>query len=173
MNEAQAAAIAMRSTAEEILSQVDSMPKECIYWKPGPEVWTVMDNLCHVIEFVPYWTAQAEQAIEHPAQEWGRTHNDPNRLVAVTGASFRDLTGVKEQLRSCVMASASTLEKLTPEQLATQAPSRNPKWGIKPASFIVNTLLVDHLRSHLSQIRRNLTQYQEQLHTGHPEGKLS
>lgn len=173
MNEAQAAAATMRSTAEEILLQVDSMPKDCIYWKPGPEVWTVMDNLCHIIEFVPYWTAQAVQAIGHPAQEWGRTHHDPDRLVAVTGTSSRDLTGVKEQLRSCVMSSASTLEKLTPDQLATEAPSRNPKWGIKPVSFIVNTLLVGHLRSHLSQIRRNLTQYQGQLHTTHSEGKLS
>ena len=150
----------MRSTTEEILSQVDSMPEGCIHWKPGPEVWTVMDNLCHIVEFVPYWTTQIEQAIEYPAKEWGRTHHDPDRLAAIADTSSRSLTEVKEQLRSGVMSSASRLEQFTPDQFAIQAPSRNPRWGVKPASFIVDSLLVVHLQSHLAQIRRNLTQYQ-------------
>lgn len=151
----------MQSTAEEILSEVESMPKDCIHWKPGPEVWSVMDNLCHIAEFVPYWTAQTEQVIEHPDQLWGRTHHDPDRLAAVADTSSRNLTAVKEQIRSNVSRSAARLHKFTPGQFASQAESRNPKWGVKPASFILNTMLLAHLQSHLSQIRRNLSQFQQ------------
>src|SRR4051812_12257374 len=161
MEDIHAATSSMRSTVEEILSQVDSMPKECIHWKPGLEVWTVMDNLCHIAEFIPYWTAQIEQVIRHPDKEWGRTHNDPDRLAAVADTSSRDLTATQDQIRVSVARSTSTLERFTPDQFTIQAPSRNPKWGLKPASFIVDTLLVTHLKSHLGQIRRNLTQYQE------------
>ena len=142
----------MRSTTEEILSEVDSMPKDCIHWKPGPEIWTVMDNLCHIAEFVPYWTAQVEQVIQDPDKQWGRTHHDADRLAAVVDTSSRDLTGVKEQIRSSVARSESTLERFTPDQLAIQAPSRNAKWGLKPASFILDTLLVAHLKATCSQI---------------------
>jgi hypothetical protein len=162
MEDIQGATARMRSTTEEILSQVDSMPKECIHWKPGPEVWTVMDNLCHIAEFVPYWTTQIGQIIQYPDKEWGRTHHDPDRLAAVADTSSLDLTAVKEQIRLNVARSASMLESFTPEQFVIHAPSRNPRWGLKPASFIVDTLLVTHLENHLSQIRRNLVQYQKQ-----------
>lgn len=161
MEDIHVATASMRSTAEEILSQVDSVRQECIHWKPGPEVWTVMDNLCHIAEFVPYWTAQIKQVIEHPDKEWGRTHQDPDRMAAVADTSSRDLTAVKEQIRSNLAQSVLTLERFSPDQFAIQAPSRNPRWGQKPASFILDNLLVIHLKSHLSQIRRNLKQYLE------------
>jgi hypothetical protein len=38
--------------------------------------------------------------------------------------------------------------------------SRNPRWGVKPAGFIVDHLIVQHLEKHLGQIRRNVAQYQ-------------
>lgn len=161
----------IQGTTEEILSQADSVPKDCIHWKPGPDVWTVMDNLCHIAEFVPYWTSQVEQVIEHPDQAWGRTHHDLDRLAAVADTSSRDLTAVSEQIRSRVSLSTTTLRRFAPDQFAIQAPSRNPKWGMKPASFILHTLLVAHLQNHLSQIRRNLAQYQQKLQSSHPEGE--
>jgi DinB superfamily len=164
MEDIHVATSSMRSSVEEILSEVDSMPKECIHWKPAPEVWTVMDNLCHIAEFLPFWTAQIEQVIQHPEAEWGRTHHHPGRLAAVADTSSRDLAEVEEQIRLGVTRSASTLETFTPDQLAIEAPSCNPRWGRRPASFILEALLLTHLRDHLSQIRRNLTQYQEQQH---------
>ena len=91
----------------------------------------------------------------------GRTHHDPNRLAAVAAASSHTLEDAKSRIRSGVAQSIATLARITPEQLATQAPSCNPKWGIKPASFIVDALLVKHLRDHCAQIRRNLAQFEE------------
>jgi hypothetical protein len=159
MEDIHAAVSGMQTSLAEILREVDAMPGELIYWVPGPEVWTVMQNLCHIEEFVPYWTAQIEQIIAHPEQEWGRTHHDEGRLAAVANTTTRDLEEVMQSIRRCVSESVEKLETIAPAQFATEAPSRNPRWGIKPASFIVDTLLVTHLRNHLGQIRRNVTQY--------------
>jgi hypothetical protein len=149
----------MQASVAQILNEVDAMPAELIQWVPGPEVWTVMQNLCHIEEFVPYWTGQIEQIIAHPEQEWGRTHHDEGRLAAVANSTARDLGEVKQNIQQHVSESVERLEAISAAQFAMEAPSRNPRWGVKPASFIVDTLLVTHLRSHLGQIRRNVAQY--------------
>jgi hypothetical protein len=40
-------------------------------------------------------------------------------------------------------------------------PSRNPRWGAKPASFVVDDLVVHHVAKHQEQIRRNVAQFNE------------
>jgi uncharacterized damage-inducible protein DinB len=162
MDNIQSATDAMRSTVDEILAEVDHMPPALIHWKPGPQIWTVMDNLCHIEEFIPYWTSQVEQVIARPGQEWGRTHHDADRLTAVADTSTRQLSEVKREIQQRTAQSIAKLQGHTAEQFAMEAPSHNPRWGTKPASFIVDTMLVGHLRSHLGQVRRNLDQYRSQ-----------
>jgi hypothetical protein len=79
-----------------------------------------MDILCHIREFVPFWT--------------------------------------KETLR-IVRRSAATLNDLSDADLAVEAHSRNPRWGLTPASFVVDHLLVQHVERHLGQMRRNIAQF--------------
>ena len=45
-------------TTDEILAEVQQLPTELINWIPAAGVWTVMDNLCHIREFVPFWTGE-------------------------------------------------------------------------------------------------------------------
>jgi hypothetical protein len=40
-------------------------------------------------------------------------------------------------------------------------PSRNPRWDVKPAAFVMDHLLVEHVEKHLGQIRRNVRQFSE------------
>ena len=42
--------------------------------------------------------------------------------------------------------------------LDIEAPSRNPRWGVKPASFVLENLLLKHLSNHCGQIQRNIDQ---------------
>jgi hypothetical protein len=55
------------------------------------------------------------------------------------------------------------LSSLTEEQLAIESPSRNPRFGTKPLSFIVDHLLVEHAAKHCGQIKRNLSKIANQL----------
>ena len=156
---ASAAADQLIKTTNEILAEVQQLPPEIIHWIPAEGVWTVMDNLCHIREFVPFWTGETLRIVQRPSEPWGRDHTDTPRLAAVTNTASYRLTDVVADIREAVRRSAETLRTLTDEQLRTEAASKNPRWATKPASFIVDDLLVEHVAKHQRQIRRNITQF--------------
>ena len=158
---ASAAADSLTKTTGEILAEVEQLPPELIHWIPGEDVWTVMDNLCHIREFVPFWTGETLRIVKRPAEQWGRDHTDTARLTAVTNTAAQTLHDVVSDIRDAVRRSAETLKALSDHDLAVEASSRNPRWGVKPASFVVDEVLVHHVAKHQGQIRRNIAQFNE------------
>ena len=151
----------LEAAADALLTEVASLPADLINWKPADDVWSVMEILCHVDEFVRFWTGQTLQIVRRPDDEWGRTHTDTARLDAVQRAGSRSLPEVTTAIRAGVKASASEIRGLRDADLAVEAMSRNPRWARQPASFIVDHLLIEHVEKHLSQIRRNAKQFHE------------
>jgi hypothetical protein len=147
---------ALQTNAEQLDTEARVIPADWLSRKPGPEVWSVFDNLCHIHEFVPYWVGQIESIKRDSTKEWGRTHADPDRLAAVANSGGTDLDTILSGILSRVQAACGDLSRLHDEDLKIEAPSRNPRWGIKPAGFILDTLLVEHLEGHRRQIQRNL-----------------
>ncbi len=82
-----AAAERLSTTTDEILTEVQQLPAELIHWVPAEGVWTVMDNLCHIREFVPFWTGEALRIVRGSGTPWGRDHTDAGRLAAVTNTA--------------------------------------------------------------------------------------
>ena len=153
------AADRLTRTSEEILAEVQQLPPELIHWVPAPGVWTVMDNLCHIREFVPFWTGETLRIVQEPTELWGRDHTDTARLAAVTGTAAHRLDDVVADIREAVRRAGDELRRLSDADLAVEATSKNPRWGIKPASFVVDDLLVQHVAKHQGQIRRNVSQF--------------
>lgn len=145
----------------QILGQVAHLPAELIAWRPAPDVWSIQEILCHVEEFIPYWTRQTLQMINRPDEPWGRDHTDRDRKLAVESASQRDFPSVVNGIRAAAQSSAEALSRLSDGDLAVESASRNPRWGVKPARFVVDHLLVQHLEKHLGQIRRNMDQHRQ------------
>ena len=156
-----AAAERLSTTTGEILTAVLQLPAELIHWVPAVGVWTVMDNLCHIREFVPFWTAEALRIVRGSGTPWGRDHTDAGRLAAVTNTAAYRLDDVVADIREVVRRSAETLRSLSDDDLAVEGMSRNPRWGLKPASFVVDDLLVHHVAKHQGQIRRNISQFND------------
>src|SRR5829696_1347943 len=142
---ASAAADQLIETTDQLLAEVEQLPAELIHWVPAEGVWTVMDNLCHVREFVPFWTGQTLRIVQSPSEAWGRDHTDTSRLAAVTNTATHRLAEVVADIRQGVRRSADTLRTLRDEQLHVEAASKNPRWGVKPASFVLDELLVKHV----------------------------
>lgn len=167
MPDSRGAAFAARleSAADTLLAEVSALSAALISWKPAPDVWSVMEILCHVAEFVPYWTVQTTQVASRPDEEWGRTHTDAARLAAVARADSRTLEDVTNEIHAAVRNSADTLRAMTDTSFETPAMSRNPRWGLKPAAFIVEHLLVEHVDKHIGQVRRNVSQFGERFPT--------
>src|SRR5579872_5888216 len=102
----------IRSLSDAILSEAGTLPAEVVTWKPAPDVWSVMEILCHVEEFLPYWTAQAVNVVSHPDREWGRNHLDPDRIAAVQKATSRNLADLESNIRALALRSAETIAAL-------------------------------------------------------------
>ena len=149
------------AAAGALLAEVGTLPAELLGWKPADDVWSVMEILGHVSEFIPYWTGQAVQIARHPQEQWGRTHADTARIDAVNRARTRSLADVTGEIRTGAQTAAATLRGLSDAELATEATSRNPRWGLKPAAFVVEELVVGHVAKHLGQIRRNASQFRQ------------
>jgi hypothetical protein len=156
---AAAAAVRLQAITDEIVAEVQRLPPQLITWIPGDGVWSVMDILCHIREFVPFWTAETLSMARRPHVPWGRDHTDSARLAAVTLTAAYNLEDVVVDIRDAVRRSADELKDLSDADLAVEAVSRNPRWGLKPASFVVDHLLVQHVEKHLRQIRRNVAQF--------------
>ena len=149
----------MRATADEIIAEVRRMPSALITWVPGEGVWSVMDNLCHIREFIPFWTRAVRHITATPAERWGRDLTDAARLASVTNTAGNDVNAVLHDIDAAVNASATTLAGFSDSDLAIEATSSNPRWGVKPASFVVEHLIIQHMDKHLGQIRRNVAQF--------------
>lgn len=166
MTRAENAIEQMRATVAEIESKAGRLAEESLHWRPSAEVWSIVDNLCHIEEFVPYWTGEIVAVVTHQRAEWGRTHGDSDRLAAVTNTELRDAASILSSIRSRVESVSIRLMSIDDKLLDTMAKSRNPRWGIQPASFILENLLVRHLASHCNQIQRNIDQMQQASRTG-------
>ena len=158
---AETAALRLQALTDQMLSEADALPPDLITWKPADDVWSVMDILCHVREFVPFWTSQILHIVEHPDQTWGRDHTDKDRLAAVTDTARHRLADVEEEIRAAARRASDQIRPLSDGDLDTEATSKNPRWGLKPAHFILDHLLVQHVEKHIGQIRRNVSQYSQ------------
>ena len=156
-----AAAARLQATTDEIVAEVRRLPAELINWIPAQGVWSVMDILCHIREFVPFWTGEILRIVRRPNETWGRDHTDTARIAAVSNTAACKLDDVLSDIRQAAQRSADSLRDLSDADFDIQATSKNPRWGVKPASFVVDDLVVHHVERHLGQIRRNVRQFDE------------
>ena len=155
----QQSAARLQEVVGEILDEVNRMPPELVSWKPAADVWSILENLGHIDEFVPFWTEETLAVVRDPRRAWGRDHTDTKRLGAVQAAPARTLQDLDRSMRAGAADAAAKLSALRDADLQIEATSKNPRWGVKPAAFIVEDLIVHHVEKHLGQIRRNVAQY--------------
>jgi uncharacterized damage-inducible protein DinB len=146
-------------TLDKIIQQVKVLETKTIQRKPSEEEWSIKQILCHIVEAVPYWLNEIEALIATPGIEWGRGLQDPARLQAVQNTENESLSNVLTELVNLKEQVEKSLSNLNDEMLNQEAPSRNPRFGVKPLSFIVDHLLVEHVEKHYSQIQRNLSKF--------------
>src|SRR5262245_13922253 len=104
----QTAARRLQQVTDEILAEVERLPKELIHWIPAEKVWTVMDNLGHIREFIPFWTGETLRIVRRPEEAWGRDHTDTDRLAAVTNTGTLQLADVVADIRRRAAEAAET-----------------------------------------------------------------
>ncbi|MFD0693527.1 DinB family protein [Paenibacillus sp. GCM10027628] len=161
MNRRQTAIQEMERLTDQLIRETEGSSEAVLRWKPSEEAWSIMEILCHLDEAVPYWLKELERVVESPGMEWGRGLQHEGRLAAVASAQHRELDEIRQGILHNNQIAKSVLSSIRDEDLDIEAPSRNPRFGTKPMSFIVSHLLIEHLQTHLNQLKRNLQQYEQ------------
>lgn len=147
------------SKLDEMIALSSTLAEDVVYWKPSAEAWSVQEVLSHVEEAIPYWIGEVVKVANRTSAEWGRTMQDATRLAAIARANDIPTADFLQKLEQTKATIRQSLLPLKEEELKIEAPSRNPKFGTKPLTFIMDHFVIEHIETHIKQIQRNVSQY--------------
>lgn len=127
------------------------LPSEKLYEEPIAGEWSIMQNLAHIIEFMPYWGHEIEKLVAHPGQNFGRTAQDERRLGAIEEHGHDSLGQIKEELPRSYAQLDEVLGKLKDSDL--QLTGQHIRLGEKSLAWFIEDFVTQHLLNHLEQIR--------------------
>ncbi|MCQ6279282.1 DinB family protein [Bacillus sp. EB600] len=151
----------IQQSIDKMIGTVSRLSEEIIRRKPSENEWSIIQILCHVLEAVPYWIGEIAQIKANPAELWGRNHLQEARLAAVADTDRRTVDAVVKELDALKSQVEKELGALDQDTLAITATSRNPNFGTKPISFIIDHLIDEHVSKHCGQIDRSLSKLNE------------
>ncbi|NYE04404.1 putative damage-inducible protein DinB [Bacillus niacini] len=147
----------VQHTIDKMVETVSGISEDTIRRKPSDDEWSIIQIICHVLEAIPYWMKDISQIKKYPEELWGRNHLQEARLAAIEKTDNRTIDEVLKELIALKTQVEMEFSTLDPGILAIESTSRNPNFGTKPISFIVDHLIVEHASKHYGQIKRNLS----------------
>ena len=136
---------------DDPLAQIDISK---LYRSPAENEWTIMQNLAHIVEFMPYWAGEIEKLHAEPGCEFGRTHEDVGRLQGISEHEMDSLKGIKAALPVSYARLDEALRSLKDSDL--ELTGRHVRYGEKPLDWFLEDVVTNHLSGHVEQIKRCL-----------------
>ncbi|MDQ2716227.1 MAG: DinB family protein [Chloroflexota bacterium] len=122
-----------------------------LYQSPDGTEWTIMQNLAHIVEFMPYWADEAAKLVATPGQNFGRTMEHEGRVHAIREHGTDNL----EELRARLPASYAHLQRvlgtLTDGDLTLTG--RHSKFGERDLAWFIDEFITRHLANHVAQLK--------------------
>jgi hypothetical protein len=154
-----------RSLAEGFAEHVEALVDELVHiiataptdrWirRPGEGEWSAAEVCGHIIEMMPFWAEQARAVVQSPGLRFGRAEDDPRRLGGVSANAAVDRHETVEKLRAATRTACATIRSLPDGAWTTEGLSITR--GPMTVEAIISTLLVEHLQTHVDQVRRAL-----------------
>src|SRR6184192_3296892 len=78
--------------------QLAALDPDKLYKTPVENEWSIMQNLAHIAEIMPYWASEIEKLVAAPGQNFGRTMQHEGRMRAVNEHGRDSLAQIKEAL---------------------------------------------------------------------------
>jgi uncharacterized damage-inducible protein DinB len=147
----------IKQSIDKMIGTVSGLSEEMIRRKPSEDEWSIMQIICHVLEAVPYWLGEIAKIKAQPGELWGRNHLQEARLAAVADTDRWTVDDVLKELTVLKSQVENELSLLDKDTLAIESASRNPNFGTKPISFIIDHLIDEHVSKHYGQMERNLS----------------
>ena len=122
-----------------------------LYKVPAEGEWTIMQNLAHIVEFMPYWAGEIDKLLAAPGQNFGRTAQDERRLQAISEHERDSLEQIKAALPGSYTRLEEVLRKLKDSDL--QLTGQHVRYGEKSVGWLIEQFVTDHLSGHVEQIK--------------------
>jgi hypothetical protein len=123
-----------------------------LYQPPAENEWTIMQNLAHIVEFMPYWAGEIEKLVAEPGRNFGRTAQDKGRLRGISEHATDSLEEIKGALPVSYARLDGVLGSLQDSDL--ELTGMHVRYGEKPLGWFIEDLVTDHLSGHEEQIKR-------------------
>ena len=131
-----------------------SLETSKLYIIPAENEWTIMQNLSHIVEFMPFWAGEIEKLLAEPGRNFGRTAEDEGRLRGISEHETDSLEEVKTALPGSYARLAEVLGRLQDSDL--ELVGRHMRYGEKPLIWVVEEYETGHLQGHVEQIKKCL-----------------
>jgi len=136
---------------ELVNGALEQLEPEKLYASPGGDEWTIMENLAHIVEFMPYWANEIAALVAQPGKSFGRTQQDEGRLGALRAHGHDSL----EQIRAAMPGSYERLDEVLAslKDSDLEITGMHVRLGEKSLAWFIEDFVTGHLRAHLDQIR--------------------
>ena len=125
-----------------------------LYKAPAENEWSIMQNLAHIVEIMPYWANEIEKLVARPGQNFGRTQQHEGRLKAISEHGGDSLEQIKALLPGSYARLQEVLDTLKDSDL--ELTGVHPRFGEKSLDWFIEDFVTGHLIAHLEQIRSAL-----------------
>jgi hypothetical protein len=125
-----------------------------LYESPAENEWTIMQNLSHIVEFMPYWADEIEKLVEKPGSSFGRTPEDVGRLQGISEHEMASLSKIKEALPGSYARLDGVLGRLKDNDL--ELTGKHVRYGEKPLDWLIEEFVTNHLSGHVEQINSSI-----------------
>jgi len=150
---------AIRESAQESYADLQrlidgplaSLETSKLYKTPAEDEWTIMQNLAHTVEFMPFWAGEIEKLVAEPGRNFGRTAQDEGRLRGISDHEADRLDVIKAALPGSYDRLDEVLGNLKDSDL--ELTGVHVRYGEKPLAWFVEEFVTGHLRGHVEQIK--------------------
>jgi DinB superfamily len=122
-----------------------------LYIPSGENEWSIMQNLAHIVEIMPFWAGEIEKLVAAPGQNFGRTLQHEGRLLGISEHERDSLKQIKAALPASYARLEDVLGSLKDSDL--ELTGQHVKYGEKSLEWFIEEFVTGHLRSHLEQIK--------------------
>src|SRR5579863_1612814 len=125
-----------------------------LYEVPAENEWTIMQNLAHVAEFMPYWANEIAKLVANPGQNFGRVMTDERRIKFISDHANDTLP----QIRSLLPTSDARLKEVlsTLKDGDLELTGIHVRYGEKSLDWFMEEFVTKHMSDHVVQLREEL-----------------
>lgn len=141
----------IQTAAAPLVQRVRGKPGHALYGAPDAQAWSAIKILAHAAEFMPYWAQQAATVADSDRpMAFGRTHDDVDRIAAVTDHAADELETAIHRLEAALAETARIVRAIPAEGWSRHG--RHSRRGEMTAAGIIDAFVLDHLREHVHQL---------------------